>query len=54
MIRTSILLTDAMHARLRSLAKQQGRTLSELVHEALVRTFGEPMESERERTLHAI
>ena len=40
MVRTQLYLDEAIHSRLRSLARQQGRTVSELVREALVRAYG--------------
>lgn len=40
MVRTQLYLDDGVHARLRALARKQGRTISELVREALVRTYG--------------
>ena len=40
MIRTQLFLDEAMHARLRALARKQGKTVSELVREALTRVFG--------------
>ena len=40
MVRTQLYLDEAIHARLHHLARAQGRTLSELVREALVRTYG--------------
>jgi predicted DNA-binding protein len=40
MVRTQLYLDEAVHARLRHLARAQGRTISELVREALVRTYG--------------
>ncbi len=40
MVRTQLYLDEAIHARLRELSRQQGRTISELVREALVRVYG--------------
>ena len=40
MVKTQLYLDEAMHARLRSLARQRGRTISELVREALARVYG--------------
>ena len=54
MVRTQLFLGDAMHARLRSLARKQGRTVSELVREALERAYGVGSVEERLRTLKAI
>jgi hypothetical protein len=39
-VRTQLYLNEAIHARLRNLSRAQGRTVSELVREALVRTYG--------------
>jgi predicted DNA-binding protein len=54
MIRTQLYLPNATHARLRVLARQQGRTLSDLVREAIERAFGQGSSEEQERTLRAI
>lgn len=54
MVRTQLFLSETMHARLRRLAQQQGRTVSDLAREALERTFGDRVTDERERTLQAI
>ena len=54
MVRTQLFLDNAMHARLRVLARQQGRTVSELVREALDRAFGGGTVDERLRTLRAV
>jgi predicted DNA-binding protein len=54
MVRTQLFLDEGIHARLRSLARKQGRTVSELVREALERVFGNSVHDERERTLKAI
>jgi cobalamin biosynthesis Mg chelatase CobN len=54
MIRTQLFLDKSMHARLRSLARAQGRTMSDLVREAIQRIFTPPLADERERTLRAI
>lgn len=43
-----------MHARLRVLARKQGKTVSELVREALERSYGSGSVEERLRTLKAI
>lgn len=39
-IRTQLYLDESLHARLRDLSRKQGRTISELVREALVRAYG--------------
>ena len=54
MVRTQLFLSETMHARLRRLARQQGRTISDLAREALERAFGDRVADERDRTLHAI
>ena len=53
MIRTQLYLDEPIHRRLRSLARRQGRTISDLVREAVARTYGLG-EDERVRTLRAI
>ena len=53
-IRTQLYLDEAIHRRLQALARRQGRTLSELVREALAQTYGKPHADEREATLRAI
>jgi hypothetical protein len=53
-VRTQLYLDEAIHRRLRGLARRQGRTVSDLVREALVRTYGRPDADEQERTLRAI
>jgi hypothetical protein len=40
MVRTQLYLDEAIHARLRDLSRAQGRTISELVREAVVRAYG--------------
>jgi hypothetical protein len=54
MVRTQLYLDTAMHRRLTELARQQGRTISELVRDALMRTYGAPTADERRATLRAI
>jgi DNA-directed RNA polymerase specialized sigma24 family protein len=54
MVRTQLFLDEALHARLRSLARKQGRTVSDLVRETLARAFGRGSVDERKRTLRAI
>jgi len=53
MVRTQLYLDESVHRRLRGLARQQGRTISELVRDALVRAYGAGAD-EREATLRAI
>ncbi len=52
-VRTQLYLDDANHRRLQALARKQGRTISELVRDALVRVYGAGAD-EREPTLRAI
>jgi predicted DNA-binding protein len=54
MIRTQLYLGTDIHARLRRLAKQQGRTVSDLVREALERAYGRAGVDERLATMEAI
>jgi predicted DNA-binding protein len=54
MVRTQLVLDEAMHARLRTLARKQGRTVSGLVREALARTFDPRTVDERMRNWKAI
>jgi hypothetical protein len=39
MVRTQLYLDEAIHARLQDLSRAQGRTISELVREAVVRAY---------------
>jgi len=54
MVRTQLFLDDTMHARLRTLARKQGRTVSELVRDALARAYGTSTADEEIRTLRGI
>ena len=54
MVRTQLYLDEAIHARLRDLARKQKRTISELVREALLRAYGAGGLEERLDTLKAI
>ena len=54
MVRTQLFLGEALHARIRTLARMQGRTVSALVRETLERAFGAAGQDERARTLQAI
>lgn len=54
MTRTQLYLDDTVHRRLTRLARQQGRTLSDLVREALNRVYGDVDVDEQLRTLRAI
>jgi plasmid stability protein len=40
MVRTQLYLDEALHQRLRDLADRQGRSVSDLVREALARAYG--------------
>ena len=40
MVRTQLYLDEALHARLRDLARKRGRTVSQLVRDALIRAYG--------------
>ena len=42
MVRTQLYLDDAAHARLRELADRQGRTVSDLVREAINQVYMKP------------
>ncbi|PYM98655.1 MAG: CopG family transcriptional regulator [Candidatus Rokuibacteriota bacterium] len=53
MVRTQLYLDETIHRRLQGLARQQGRTISELVRDALLRAYGAGT-NEREATLRAI
>lgn len=52
-VRTQLYLHEAIHRRLQDLARKHGRTISELVRDALVRAYGGGAD-EREATLEAI
>ena len=54
MVRTQLYLDEGMHRRLSGLARKQGRTLSELVRDALVRTYGASGGDQRQASLRAI
>jgi len=54
MVRTQLYLDEAVHRRLRTLARRQGRSVSELVREALLQAYGRPHADERDATLRAI
>ena len=53
MVRTQLYLDERTHRRLQELARKQGRTISELVRDALARAYG-PGVDEREASLRAI
>jgi len=54
MVRTQLYLDENIHARLTQLARKQRRTLSDLVRDALARTYGSSGPEARLRTLRAI
>lgn len=54
MVRTQLYLDETIHRRLQDLARKQGRTISELVRDALVRTYGGRAPDERLAALRAI
>jgi plasmid stability protein len=54
MVRTQLYLDDDVHRRLRALAAKQGRTISDLVREAVARAYGSGQRDERLHTLQDI
>lgn len=54
MVRTQLYLDEEMHARLRELADRQGRTVSDLVREAVARAYGPASSDEKLATLEGI
>jgi len=54
MIRTQLYLDEALHQRLRAVADKQGRTISDLVREAVARAYGATQADERISTLEGI
>ena len=54
MVRTQLFLDEELHARIKTLARKQGRTVSDLVREALRHAFGSGRLEEEARTLEAI
>ena len=54
MVRTQLYLDAAVHRLLKGLARTQGRTVSELVRDALLKTYGTPNSNQRAATLDAI
>jgi predicted transcriptional regulator len=53
-IRTQLYLDEDVHQRLRELADKQGRTISDLVREAVARAYGDAYGDERIATLEGI
>jgi hypothetical protein len=54
MVRTQLYLDEALHRRLREAAERQGRTVSDLVREAVARAYGSTDVDERVATLDRI
>ncbi len=54
MVRTQLYLDDEIHAQLRRLARQHGRTVSELVRDALTRVYGAGRPDARLKSLRGI
>jgi hypothetical protein len=54
MVRTQLYLEEAVHRRLRELAKKQGRTISDLVRDAVARAYGVHSVEERLRAIRGI
>jgi len=54
MVRTQLYLDEAIHARLRNLSRQQGRTISELVREALMGAYGTTDAQARQAAVMAV
>src|SRR5262249_59483397 len=54
MVRTQLYLDATVHRLLKGLARTQGRTVSELVRDALLKTYGTPSSNQRVATLNAI
>lgn len=54
MVRTQLYLDEAIHARLQDLSRAQGRTISELVREAVVRAYGTADAGARRAAIMAI
>ena len=54
MVRTQLYLEEEIHARLKDLSLRQGKTVSELVRDALVRVYGTGSTDRELETLYAI
>ena len=54
MVRTQLYLDQDLHQRLKSLARKQGRTVSDLVREAVARAYAPVGVDERLETLRAV
>jgi hypothetical protein len=54
MVRTQLYLDEEIHKRLREVAERQGRTVSDLVREAVARVYGPSTSDRRLATLDRI
>ena len=54
MVRTQLYIDEDLHQRLKTLARKQGRTVSDLVREALARVYAPVGVDERLETLRAV
>jgi len=54
MVRTQLYIDEDLHEHLRELARKQGRSLSELVREALRRVYGGDDVGRRRQTLEEV
>ena len=54
MVRTQLYLDEELHRRLREAAEQPGRTISDLVREAVARVYGSSTTDRRLATLERI
>lgn len=54
MVRTQLYLDEELHARLKALARKQGRTVSDLVRDGLARVYATAGVDERLSSLRAI
>jgi len=54
MVRTQLYLDEQIHSHLRRIARQQGRTVSDLVRDALMRTYGAGRDDIKLKSLRSI
>jgi predicted transcriptional regulator len=54
MVRTQLYINEDLHQRLKTLARKQGRTVSDLVREAVARVYAPVGVDERLETLRAV
>ncbi len=54
MVKVQFVLTEDLHARLRRLAEERGKSMSALVREMLTRSLAEAEEQRRERRRRAL